>query len=70
MTNKQIKIAINDEWKKIEKCKSLYEKKVKSHKQNISKIQKECSHTRETYYPDPSGNNDSSYTCDICGKER
>jgi DNA repair exonuclease SbcCD ATPase subunit len=32
-------------------------------------IRKDCLHWQTTYYPDPSGNNDSSTCCDICGKE-
>jgi hypothetical protein len=32
-------------------------------------VQLECPHYLTTYYPDPSGNNDSSTQCDICGKE-
>lgn len=32
-------------------------------------IQDKCPHYVTTYYPDPSGNNDSETTCDICGKE-
>jgi hypothetical protein len=33
------------------------------------KVRDECSHWETTYYPDPSGNNDSSTSCDICGRE-
>lgn len=29
-----------------------------------------CKHEKTTYHPDPSGNNDSCYTCDICGLEK
>lgn len=70
MSDKQIKEAINEEWKAIERYKLLYEKRVKLHKENIKEIRKQCPHTKETYYPDPSGNNDSSYTCNVCGRER
>ena len=28
-----------------------------------------CKHWATTYHPDPSGNNDSETTCDICGVE-
>ena len=30
-------------------------------------VRQDCSHALYTYYPDPSGNNDSHTTCDICG---
>ncbi len=32
-------------------------------------IRDRCKHTKTTYHPDASGNNDSSNTCDICGRE-
>jgi hypothetical protein len=35
----------------------------------ISLLQKRCSHENTTYSPDPSGNNDSSLSCNDCGKE-
>lgn len=31
--------------------------------------QSKCGHPKTTYYPDPSGNNDSRIECDVCGKE-
>lgn len=34
----------------------------------IEEIQNLCEHTNKTYYPDPSGNGDSHYECNICGK--
>lgn len=70
LSDKQIKLAINEEWKAIEKYKLLYEKRLQRHKEKIREIRKQCPHNKETYYPDPSGNNDSSYTCDVCGRER
>lgn len=35
----------------------------------IQQIQKSCNHELTKYYPDASGNNDSSTECLICGKE-
>ena len=32
-------------------------------------IQASCPHASTTYYPDPSGNNDSSTVCNVCGAE-
>ena len=29
----------------------------------------ECKHEKRTFHPDPSGNNDSCYSCDACGLE-
>lgn len=31
-------------------------------------LQKQCKHPNETYHPDPSGNSDSYYECDLCGR--
>lgn len=36
----------------------------------INEIRKTCPHINTTYHPDPSGNNDSCYTCDECGLEK
>jgi hypothetical protein len=33
----------------------------------LRKEQKKCPHTKTTYHPDPSGNNDSYSECDVCG---
>jgi hypothetical protein len=46
-----------------------YDKTVKELKGCIKDWQKKCEHWSKTYHPDPSGNNDSFYECNICGKE-
>ena len=33
----------------------------------LRELRKRCPHTKTTYHPDPSGNNDSGYSCDLCG---
>ena len=38
-------------------------------RERIALLQSECDHPSVTYQPDPSGNNDSSMECDVCGKE-
>lgn len=35
----------------------------------LSEIRRTCKHRNQEYYPDPSGNNDSSYICHDCGAE-
>lgn len=35
-------------------------------KKELKELQKACKHQLTTYHPDPSGNNDSWYECDIC----
>lgn len=68
--------------KEVEETRTLMEKYIlerdlecKKHKEVLSVIaakiialQKKCPHWTKTYHPDPSGNNDSFYTCDICDK--
>ena len=36
---------------------------------SISELRKRCPHETVTWYPDPSGNNDSCEVCKICGAE-
>lgn len=45
---------------------------IKRLNEEISKIRRACSHPAESlsYNPDPSGNNDTSYTCKVCGLEK
>lgn len=47
-----------------------HEKAVKKLKAAIFDIQENgCSHETCSFNPDPSGNNDSYYECDVCGRE-
>lgn len=48
-------------------CKR-HEVSVKEIKGKIAALQQYCHHWSRTYHPDPSGNNDSFYECDVCGK--
>ncbi len=41
----------------------------KQWKQKLIKLQNNCEHISTKYYPDASGNNDSSTFCNICHKE-
>jgi uncharacterized coiled-coil DUF342 family protein len=54
-----------------EKCKAKadFDIKIDIINSQIKSIKEECVHELTTYYPDASGNNDSFYECDICGKE-
>jgi hypothetical protein len=42
-----------------------------SAKKVLAEVQMQCPHPHQhvKFYPDPSGNNDSSEECKICGKE-
>jgi transposase-like protein len=46
-----------------------FDAEMKSLDERIAEQYELCPHSSRTYYPDPSGNGDSSYTCDICGFE-
>jgi hypothetical protein len=56
----------------IEEAEETHKAVMKRLNAEISKIRKECTHPAETlqYNPDPSGNNDTSYTCGVCGLEK
>lgn len=55
------------------KRKTFIEKQYKADMKNIDdsykQLIKKCEHPLTTYHPDPSGNNDSTTLCLICGKE-
>jgi hypothetical protein len=55
-----------------EEAEATHHQTIKRLNEEIAKIRKECTHPAETleYNPDPSGNNDTSYTCGVCGLER
>ncbi len=36
---------------------------------DIQKLRDKCDHPETTFHSDPSGNNDSYFSCDVCGKE-
>jgi len=48
-----------------------WEKELAAMKEQIDaewvELRRKCPHSQTTYLPDPSGNNDSEYRCDICG---
>lgn len=55
--------------KKIDEARKQYEQKKLDLNQELRETQKKCRHLSRTYHGDPSGNNDSFYECDHCGKE-
>lgn len=54
---------------RLKKLEDIYKQETEQMNQNIRSIQFSCNHELTTYYPDPSGNNDSHTECDICGLE-
>lgn len=52
-----------------ESAQKDHRKKMDHHKDELTKLRKICQHEELTFHPDPSGNNDSCYICDWCGKE-
>ena len=67
-------LGISDEIKRVYKLideeETRHKAAMDTHLKKIKEIRKKCGHWSETYHPDPSGNNDSCYSCDICGRER
>lgn len=47
-----------------------YQQTIKYLDDKISEIRKSCPHENVSFNPDPSGNNDSYMSCDVCGEER
>jgi len=60
-------IRLLNKEKEIEKDK--YTQKLKEIDLKIKSVREKCDHWSKTYNPDPSGNNDSYYSCNICDKE-
>ena len=46
-----------------------FEKDRNKLRDEIKDIQEVCQHNDAEYHPDPSGNRDSSRSCNVCGKD-
>lgn len=53
----------------IDKENTRHEGAIKLCKERLKSCRNQCQHWTRTYHPDPSGNSDSFYECNICGKE-
>ena len=69
LTDSEIQQRVNKFRDEIYKANEKHKLKIESIYQKLDKIRELCKHSKTTYWPDPSGNNDYSYTCDICGKK-
>lgn len=65
MTIKETISALLKLTKESDKIEKQYHKKLKALSEKRVLIQKQCKH-KWKYLPDPSGNNDSEYVCEIC----
>lgn len=54
---------------KIEDIQKKADAQIFAFRKLIQSTKEECRHESTSYHPDPSGNNDSYYKCDICGAE-
>ena len=68
-TQNKIKNEIEAVHVLMEEADHRHENEIAALQIKIREIQQTCPHPHQTYYPDASGNNDSSYYCDDCGKE-
>lgn len=64
---KKILNAIDNREQALASINKQYNEDVDKFRKDIKEIMKTCSHDFRIYHPDPSGNNDSYYSCDICG---
>ncbi len=69
MTQKEIKHRLTILNLQLEVALEEYESICRRINKRITMIQTICKHKHKTFHPDPSGNNDSFYSCDICDKE-
>ena len=69
MATKSVSLAISEVRGRISKEIARHERAIAKLNRELVNIRGECKHVKRTYHPDPSGNNDSSYTCDACGLE-
>lgn len=68
MTDEEIKSLVDDIQQEICKEESEHVNRIKSLRQKLLEIQKQCPHNSTRFEPDASGNNDSAYECLTCGK--
>lgn len=72
MTHDEIRRKIRDSIMTMRIADEEHKKAVRRIEGDIQSARAQCDHPADQleYHPDPSGNNDSSYTCKICGTER
>ncbi len=64
-TRRQLQLAYNQ----LDNAKHVYEEAENKCALDVAEVRKSCTHPTTTYFPDPSGNNDSYTQCDVCGLE-
>ena len=69
MTDADIKNSVQEIERKLSAESKRHEKRAKKLNDELWAIQKQCPHNSTHYEPDPSGNNDSTMECLICGRE-
>lgn len=67
--SKKLKPLSHYEWMvEMNKAQEDFEAKKNELRDRLVLFQSSCKHAKTTYYPDPSGNNDSFTSCDLCDK--
>lgn len=66
---KEIRRQLTLAYNKLDNAKHIYEEAENKCALDVTEIKKRCTHPTTTYFPDPSGNNDSYTQCDVCGRE-
>ena len=67
LTKEEIISLINVNEAKFNQAEVAYNLKRQDYFRALKNIRENCPHEDVEYYPDPSGNNDSSYMCKTCG---
>lgn len=68
MNDDEIKQAVIAYHTTMEELKTRHALEIQMVNDHLKMIRDNCQHNKITYYPDVSGNNDSEYICDICGR--
>lgn len=63
------KSDVDSQKKKLADVEAKFQRDVKEIQDKIRAVESRCRHESTTYHPDPSGNSDSFYRCNICGHE-
>lgn len=66
---KEIRRRLQLAYNQLDNAKHVYEEAENKCVLDVAEIRKSCTHPTTTYFPDPSGNNDSYTQCDVCGVE-
>lgn len=69
MTDNEIRTEVRALEDGLRTALTRYQQRVRVLDSRLVAVRKECPHSEVTHHADPSGNNDSTVECLVCGKE-